>query len=295
MTWAAKLNSTPRGGYRPDIDGLRALAVLPVVWFHVDLPFLTGGFVGVDIFFVISGYLITGIIFREVKEQRFSYLGFYERRMRRIFPALLAMITTTLAVGYFALFPSEYTSLATSSIYGTLSVANIYFYKTTSYFSGDEFPLLHVWSLAVEEQFYLTFPPVLFLIWHRFRRHMTAVLAVLFLLSLLASQCAVARDPSAVFYLPQYRFWELMCGGLLAISGREPPRSAWVREGLAFAGLLLILGSIVLLNRATAFPGFAALPVCLGTTLLLGTTSSTRSTLVSFVLRQYPVRLVVLA
>lgn len=155
--------------YRPDIDGLRALAILPVLWFHSGLPGLSGGFTGVDTFFVISGFLITGIIHREIGQGRFTFSGFYERRARRIGPALLTVIGATLAMGTVLLLPSELEKLGESSLAALFMVPNIYFWMEAGYFRLGEgiTPLLHTWSLGVEEQFYLFFPFVLILA-HRF-------------------------------------------------------------------------------------------------------------------------------
>ena len=149
-------------GYRPEIDGLRALAVVPVVMFHLGLGF-PGGFVGVDVFFVISGFLITGIIRRGLENETFSLAEFWERRIRRIFPAVFVVVAATLAVGYWLLLPNELEELGKSSVAQALLLANVYFWRDTGYFAGPaEFkPLLHTWSLAVEEQFYLFFPLVL--------------------------------------------------------------------------------------------------------------------------------------
>lgn len=190
--------------YRRDIDGLRAVAVVPVVLFHAGLPGFSGGFIGVDVFFVISSFLITSIVVREIAEQRFSLLSFYERRARRIMPALIAVIAASLIAGWIVLMPSELTSLGRSVIATVLFASNFHFARSLDYFApAAEFePLLHTWSLAVEEQFYLFFPPLLMaLAALRQSRHMLAVVAALSALSLVGAALLMDYRPEYVFYL----------------------------------------------------------------------------------------------
>lgn len=281
-----------QGTYRPDIEGLRALAVMPVVVFHAGFPLIPGGFLGVDIFFVISGYLITGIIAREVANKSFSYIRFYERRVRRILPALLAMLTIVLIAGSLLLFPAEYNDLARSALAAVLSVANLYFYVTVNYFSGESFPLLHVWSLAVEEQFYLVLPPLLLLVWTYVRRWLVMILIVIALLSLVSAQIAIMDNPEAAFYQTQYRMWELMSGGILAIIAPRPPSGAVARNALGLTGLLMVLIPFAFVSRTVPFPGLSALPTCLGAVMLIGSAANDRVTLVSRALSLPPVRFI---
>lgn len=210
--------------YRPDIDGLRALAILPVVWFHAGLPGLPGGFTGVDTFFVISGYLITSIVHREMAAGEFTYARFYERRVRRIAPALLTVVIATLAIGYALLLPSELIALGKSAIAAVLMVPNIYFWREAGYFALGEgiTPLLHSWSLGVEEQFYLIFPPILILAkrWKVVQPAVILFALTSFLLCLLGTK----YSPSAAFYLLPTRAWELMLGAVLAVGALSIPR-----------------------------------------------------------------------
>lgn len=256
--------------YRPDIDGLRALAVVPVVLFHAGLAPFSGGYVGVDIFFVISGFLITGILLREMSDGRYSILEFYRRRARRIFPALLAMTLATLVAGYMVLTPKEFVELGESAAAIAVFGSNFYFWKAVSYFdAGSQFePLLHTWSLAVEEQYYIFFPLILALV-HRRRSWLVAMLWVTTLASLLLSIAMVALTPGAAFYLLPARAWELMIGGLLAAGCIPRPRSTFAASSGASAGFVLILVPIFLYTDSTPFPGLAALPPVLGATLLI--------------------------
>lgn len=179
FSWTENKNMASAIKYRPDIDGLRALAVLPVVFFHAGFEFFSGGFVGVDVIFVISGFLITSIIYSEICGGRFSLLQFYERRVRRIMPALLVVLAFTLLAGYFLLLPEEFSYLGESTLATLLFIANIFFWSETGYFAieAKSTPLLHMWSLGVEEQFYLFFPLLLTFI-HRFRTKLNLVIVL---------------------------------------------------------------------------------------------------------------------
>ncbi len=239
--------------------------------FHAHVPGLSGGYVGVDIFFVISGYLITGIIAREVDERRFSLIRFYERRARRILPALTVMILAVLGGAAWLYLPGDFQGVPRSALAATLSLSNLYFYATTGYFAGgaDTKPLLHTWSLAVEEQFYIAFPLMLMLIARFLPRGRTMVLAIAALGSL-ALSIAMARDTSGfAFYLPATRAWELLAGGLIATGAVPSIRARAAREGLALTGLVAILCAILLFDKHTAFPGGAALLPVLGAAALL--------------------------
>lgn len=280
--------------YRSDIDGLRALAVVSVVLFHIGLGAIPGGFVGVDVFFVISGYLITGILYREIDGGHFSLWRFYERRARRILPAATVVILTVLVASYAFLLPGAYVDAAKSGIAASLSAANLYFFSTVSYFDGggDSKPLLHMWSLAVEEQFYLVFPLLLIMLRKFGQNAMRAALVVLGVLSFALACFWVKTEPMAAFYLPHARAWELILGGLLAVFRWKAPASVWVRNGMALFGLVLILSSLRGLNSASAFPGFSAAPACLGAGLLLAAASSERGNIVSWGMSLPPVRFV---
>lgn len=251
-------------GYRPDIDGLRAVAVVLTVLYHARLAF-PGGFVGVDVFFVISGYLITGLILREQEAGNFSLAEFWSRRIRRIAPASLAMTLATLAAGAVVLFPRSFDDLAESALWHQAILANLHFWRTSDYFGGpSEFaPLLHTWSLAVEEQFYLVYPLLLLGLRRRSPRSLAAVLGAVTLASFAASVWCVRAYPSAAFYFLGTRAWELLLGGLLCLLPTRPIADRLAREAAAAAGLAAIAWSAACFDRTTRFPGEAALVPCL--------------------------------
>lgn len=251
-------------GYRADIDGLRAIAILPVLLFHAHVSGFSGGYVGVDIFFVISGFLITGIIAREVDEGRFSIIRFYERRARRIMPALGVMLVAVLAGAAWLYLPGDFESVPKSALAATLFISNIFFFTETGYFAGgaDTKPLLHTWSLAVEEQFYIGFPILLMLVARFIPRHRIAIVGGIAALSL-AIAIALQRDTSGfAFYMLPPRAWELFTGALLALGAIPAVRPRWLREGIALAGLAAIGFAVHYYDRDTLFPGITAmLPV----------------------------------
>jgi peptidoglycan/LPS O-acetylase OafA/YrhL len=255
--------------YRPDIDGLRALAVLAVLGYHAFPGVVPGGFVGVDVFFVISGFLITGIILEEQRRGAFSFAGFYWRRIRRIFPALILVLAACLALGWRVLLPDEFAQLGRHVAAGAGFVSNLALWRESGYFdsAAELKPLLHLWSLGIEEQYYLVWPLALFLL----RRHPRRVLAMVLIvgaLSFVLNVALVERHPSTAFYLPVTRFWELLGGSVLACLGFGLP--ARLREVGSFAGLALIAAALVLLNGASAFPGIWALAPVGGAMLIIG-------------------------
>ena len=252
--------------YRPAIDGLRAVAVVPVVLFHLGVGALPGGFVGVDVFFVISGYLITGILFREMQAGRFSLARFYERRIRRILPNLYAMILATTLVACVLLIPFDLTRYGQSVVATLGFAANVYFWFRTGYFApaSDQLPLLHTWSLGVEEQYYLVSPLLLLLLADRHPRRIGLVVAVLFATSFALAVHQVRTAPDAAFYLPLARWWELMTGSFLALGLVPRPDRRVLREALALAGLTAIVAAIALYRADLPFPGVGALAPCLG-------------------------------
>jgi peptidoglycan/LPS O-acetylase OafA/YrhL len=276
--------------YRADIDGLRAVAVIPVVLYHACIPGFTGGYVGVDVFFVISGFLITRLIWSEISNGNFSLVNFYERRARRILPALFAVITVSLFIGSLVLVPSDFEDLSKSALATTFFVSNHFFLRALDYFgtAANFHPLLHSWSLAIEEQFYIVFP--LFLIFiSRYRfGFVLCAMAILFFLSLAGSVYAVERAPQSAFYLSLTRGWELLMGGFLALGLGSQLRARWLREGMAAAGLLMIALPIIFYSDQTPFPGIAALPVCVGTACLI-LSASKEPTLVSRTLSLRPI------
>jgi peptidoglycan/LPS O-acetylase OafA/YrhL len=259
--------------YRADVDGLRAVAVLAVVLFHAGIPGLPGGFVGVDVFFVISGFLITRIITEEIDASRFSLLRFYERRARRILPALFAMMAVTAAVAAVFLIPDALADFGRSAAAAALSVSNVYFWRTSGYFdlSAPFVPLLHTWSLGVEEQFYLVVPLYLLAARKLTRLSWPIILAPVVVLSFALSVWLVRASENAAFYLPFGRMWELGLGSLLAVGATPPLRKGWIAEGLAAGGLALLLFAIVRYGEGMRFPGEAALIPCVGAGLLIYT------------------------
>ncbi len=268
-------SSTPIPGgilnYRPDIDGLRAIAVLSVVAFHVGALHVGGGYVGVDVFFVISGYLISSIVFSEISDSRFSIVGFYERRIRRIFPALFVML---LVLGVFAavfLVPAELVELGKTSLFTTISGSNFYLWKQTGYFDHrNANPLLHTWSLAVEEQFYILFPLFLVVVRRFFPRWLRESVVVLFLLSLLSSVIVVSKSPDTAFYMPYTRAWELLLGTMLSLGMFPKLSSGGMRNLATMTGMGMIVFSDLVYKPTTLFPGLSALVPCLGSALIIG-------------------------
>lgn len=251
--------------YRADVDGMRAVAVLAVVGYHYWGQYIPGGFIGVDIFFVISGYLLSAIIVSDVQAGRFTFSGFYERRIRRIFPALFVLLGVATAAGCLLLFPKDLLSYSRSMIAASLSSSNFYFWATTTYFggTGGEKPLLHTWSLAVEEQFYILFPIFIVLVHRHLPRHLRTVVTGVTVASLAWSIVDVRIDQSAAFYLPFTRAWELLFGAMLTLRVIPVPQSKVFRECLAAAGCLGIAASIFLLSASAPFPGEYSLLPCL--------------------------------
>lgn len=269
--------------YRADIDGLRAIAVLAVVGFHAFPDYFPGGFVGVDVFFVISGFLISSIIFREVGRSTFTLPQFYARRIRRIFPALLIVLVACLLFGWFALLPDELEHLGKHVAAAATFVSNLALWQESGYFdrAAELKPLLHLWSLGVEEQFYLVWPMLLLLLWKR-QQNIAITIVLLTLTSFMLSIALGQQSPSANFYFPFSRFWELGLGCLLAVvkespgslkrwftkdcvtGFRYPSLSHHANSALPIVGLCLIGAAIFLFDRHTRFPGWAALVPTVG-------------------------------
>jgi peptidoglycan/LPS O-acetylase OafA/YrhL len=275
--------------YRSDIDGLRAVAVLLVVFYHNFPASVHGGFIGVDVFFVISGFLITSIVCQALSEDKFSFLDFYRRRINRIFPALLVVLTACTIAGWFLLFPVDYRDAGKAIGFGAAFLSNIALLYDTGYFAAPAQlnPLLHLWSLGVEEQFYLLWPPLIVLVW-RWKRGPILAAAAILLISFVANIVLTFDYPLAAFYLPLTRFWELMIGCALAIAsarglGRgvpaspvlkriydaNPRREHVIRETCAWLGLFLVGCGVVFIDSNRAFPGYWALLPALATGLLI--------------------------
>ena len=260
--------STPH--YRADIDGLRGIAVLLVFAYHLGTARCRGGFVGVDVFFVISGYLIGSIILSEIGNSKFSLASFYERRVRRILPALFVVLCASCWFAYRYLLPVESKSFAKSLLAATLSVSNIFFLHQSGYFDGPAAmkPLLHTWSLAVEEQFYI-FLPLLLLAIRRFSsRGKLWLVATVASISFVASMIGVFHNREAAFYLAHTRAWELLLGTLIAMD-LFPRISLPLRNIASFSGLALIFSAAYFFSAATPFPGASALLPCAGAALII--------------------------
>jgi peptidoglycan/LPS O-acetylase OafA/YrhL len=264
------MSSLPSSRYRPDIDGLRAIAVMLVVNFHAFPEAMPGGFIGVDIFFVISGFLITGIIVRELEQQRFSLLGFYNRRIRRIFPALIVVLGATLVLGWLWILPAAYAQLSADVFASAAFFANIALMLQSGYFdieSGKK-PLLHLWSLGIEEQFYLFWPLILMLV-ARLRLSILAAASVIGIASFVLNMALIDTHPVATFYLPFTRAWELTAGAALACGWNRISQSSAASNWRAAIGLVLIAVAAGFLNTHRAFPGWWGLMPVAGGALLL--------------------------
>ncbi|NOQ14558.1 MAG: acyltransferase family protein [Methyloprofundus sp.] len=268
--------------YRSDIDGLRAIAVLSVIFFHIDASWIPGGFLGVDIFFVISGYLITLILIKEVAEtHKIDIVNFYKRRIKRIIPALLFVLTLTLVTGILWFAPDDLLALSKSMIWSVFSAANIYFFSSidTGYFaqSSNDLPLLHLWSLGVEEQFYILWPFAILLLLKFINSLKKRIFlsSVLFVISLILAQTIIVKNHSFAYYMLPTRAWELLAGSIAAQLVYSGFRTRiFVCELMAFIGLLSIVLSFIFVTETAPVPGIAAIPVIVGAVLLVlsGTT-----------------------
>lgn len=295
--------------YRPDIDGLRAIAVLSVVAFHAFPDWMKGGFIGVDIFFVISGFLISTIIFENLDKGTFSFAEFYARRIKRIFPALILVLLATYAFGWIALFADEYKQLGKHITAGAGFISNLVLWSEAGYFdnSADTKPLLHLWSLGIEEQFYIIWPLLLWLAWKR-NFNLLAMLLFIGFVSFALNVMEVRQDAVTAFYSPQTRFWELLGGGLLAwitvfrqenFARVKSRLDSWlvsiffgkVREAdgkllanvLSAFGLFLLMVGFWRIDKTASFPGLWAILPVLGAILIIsaGTASTINQTVLS--------------
>ncbi|SDP82995.1 Peptidoglycan/LPS O-acetylase OafA/YrhL, contains acyltransferase and SGNH-hydrolase domains [Ralstonia sp. 25mfcol4.1] len=274
--------------YRPDIDGLRAIAVLSVVAFHAFPHWMQGGFIGVDVFFVISGFLISTIIFQNLDKGTFSFFEFYARRVKRIFPALLIVLACCYAFGWFALLSVEFKALGKHIAAGAGFVSNLVLWSESGYFdkSADTKPLLHLWSLGIEEQFYIIWPVLLWAAWKR-KFNLATIATIIAAASLYLNLKGIKQDATATFYSPQTRFWELLCGSLLAwfvlykqqdlrrfgrrvdrvlarviYSAAQKNDGTTLSNALSVAGMLLLCFGFWHINHEFSFPGkWAVLPV----------------------------------
>jgi peptidoglycan/LPS O-acetylase OafA/YrhL len=275
--------------YRPDIDGLRAVAVLLVILFHIQTH-LYGGFIGVDVFFVISGYLISAVVMSDFASGRFTIAGFYERRIRRILPALLVVMLATTALVWHFFVPGELVIYSRSQLAALFSVSNFFFWKQSGYFDDPSVfkPLLHTWSLGVEEQFYIIFPLLIIFVRRYFPQRMRAIICSLALISLIASAIVVHRDATAAFFFAPLRAWELLTGTIISQKYLPSINGKAARNAASAIGLLVILAAAHYYNNFTPFPGIAALAPCIGASLIIAA-GETGSSVVGAILSWRPI------
>lgn len=279
--------------YRPEIDGLRTLAVVPVILFHAGVEIFSGGYLGVDIFFVISGFLITAILLREMEEETFSLAKFYERRARRILPALFTVVGVTTIFAWWWMIPPQWEDYAEGLVAMGLFATNVLFWRKTGYFDADAElnPLLHTWTLSVEEQFYIGFPLLLLLCFHLRKRSVMPAILLLAAGSLAMSEWLSFAEPSANFYLLPSRAWELMAGSICAVVLRQPSHKALnirpkTRQILALTGLTLLIVSIFTFSEQTRSPSLITLAPIIGVMLIILYAQS--GTIVANILRWKP-------
>lgn len=255
--------------YRGEIDGLRALAIIPVILFHAGFDFFSGGFIGVDVFFVISGYLITSIVIEDIENKRFNIMYFYERRMRRILPALIIVMLVCIPFAWVWMLPSQMKDFSQSIVATSIFVSNIFFWKTSGYFdpSSEEKPLIHTWSLAVEEQYYFLFPIFLIITWRYGKNRIFWMIVLMTSISLLLSEWGLRNKPIANFYLLPTRAWELLMGSIAAFIIMK--NGVKKNNILAFFGLSLIVISMLIYEEKIPFPSIYALAPVIGVFLII--------------------------
>jgi len=273
--------------YRADIDGFRSLAVMLVILYHFDIGALHGGFIGVDVFFVLSGYLISSIVFEQLNTGAFTFGGFYFRRIRRLFPVYFLVMACTCVVAFLIMLPIDFREFGKSLFASTFYLSNVLFYSGTGYFDTASHlkPLLHTWSLSVEEQFYLVFPLLAWLLSRRSKTTIYLCFAALTALSFALAIFYIKLDESAVFFLYPFRAWEMFLGTLIAITPIAVFKSALSRQLGASVGILCILLPTFLYDSTTLFPGLAALAPCIGSVLIIESARS-GSTWVSSIFKQ---------
>lgn len=273
--------------YRADIDGLRAIAVLPVVAFHAFPSRMPGGFIGVDIFFVISGFLISTIIFENLRNGTFSFSEFYARRISRIFPTLILVMLTSGVIGWFVMLPDEFVQLNKHMAGGASFASNFVLWNESGYFDGsaETKPLLHLWSLGIEEQFYILWPAILWLAWKK-KFNLLFVTLIMAVGSFAANLVQIKVDPIATFYSPKTRFWELLCGSILAWTmlrkndtGKAQPAEDSMAEiffqrahpslSPSVIGAALLAFGFIAIHDGPSFPGFWAIVPVSGAMLMI--------------------------
>lgn len=260
--------------YKAEIDGLRAIAIIPVILFHAGFTLFSGGYIGVDIFFVISGYLITSIIISDLNKHSFTFSKFYERRARRIFPALFFVIFATIPFAWLWLLPEDLKNFSRSLYFVAIFSSNILFWRTSGYFDGDAElkPLLHTWSLGIEEQYYLLFPALMLLLWRVNKKIIGLTIALLLMASLYFANLKIAENPMSAFYFLPYRAWELSIGALIAnydFSNKRKIGGYWPLQIFSLLGGTLIFFSIFFLDKNTPYPSYFTLLPVVGAALLI--------------------------
>ena len=257
--------------YRTDIDGLRSVAIIPVVLFHAGLSVVSGGYVGVDVFFVISGFLITSVIMRGIENDTFSFVHFYERRARRLLPALFAVLIFSLFVGFFVMSPVQFRDMGAAIVATVFYLANILMWSRSGYFqtSSELDPMLHMWSLSVEEQFYIFYPILLLLIVKGLKRRPLVLVSLISLVSFALAEWGVRNAPNPTFFWLPTRAWEMGLGAIVALSTIGTIWTPPVRHAVGLSGLALIIFAVVFYTPLTPFPGMAALPPVLGTAMII--------------------------
>ncbi|WP_245491154.1 acyltransferase [Mesorhizobium sp. M2A.F.Ca.ET.037.01.1.1] len=276
--------------YRRYIEGLRAVAVLPVVLFHFGISAIPGGFSGVDIFFVISGYLTSGSLLDDLERGQFSIVNFYWRRARRILPALVFVMLLTCIAALFILLPPDLRGFSLSIIATSTFWSNVFFWKTSSYFSIDAalLPLLHTWPLSVAEQYYIFAPILMFLIYRYIGKRWLTTLLPIILCSFVVAVMATSLAPTAGFYLLPTRIWELMLGALLMLKCPSPLGNRFLMESVGVAGFGLLAIGFFAISASDPFPGYNALYPCIGTALLIYVGQNTPSTVATRMLEVRP-------
>lgn len=258
--------------YRPEINGMRAIAVIPVILFHAGVEVFGGGYLGVDIFFVISGYLITTIILSDLRSNSFSLIVFFDRLIRRLLPALVTMLLVSIPFAWFWLPHQEMKEYALSLVTSVTSISNILFWLKSGYFGTvvEQKPLIHTWSLSVEQQFYAIFPFLMLLIWKFSKKSLAIIFWVMFFASLFAAQWMVYAYPSGAFYLLPTRFWQILAGALCAVWLLDKDENS-IRHSnwLALLGLGLVAVSFVTFDQGSRVPGFSALIPTTGAVLII--------------------------
>ncbi|HDI4959688.1 TPA: acyltransferase [Salmonella enterica] len=257
--------------YQPDVDGLRTVAVLLVLFFHVGFSSVSGGFVGVDIFFVISGYLITGILVSGIEKGTYKYSTFILSRISRLYPTLLFILIACLLLGFLIFTPNDYKEIGISSLYSALSISNFHFMLGSGYFdtSSEVNPLLHTWSLSVEQQFYLIWPIVIFAAMRSGRKLAVSLIVIAGVMSLLASQMMTKMNPTQNYFMMPYRIFEFAAGGILFFIPNDKARNKLISTILFIIGLALIIYSAFYFDKSTPFPGVNALFPVIGSCLCI--------------------------